>query len=159
MASKDEEIVEYLAEIGKYPLLTTEQEVRLAHLIASGDEEARQQMIRANLRLVVSIAKKFCERGMSMLDLVEEGNLGLLKAVTRFNPDEGCKFSTYATWWIKQTIRRALINKVKSVRIPAYMFERISTWKKTSSMLAQKLGRDPTSGRNRPPSQPDAAAA
>ena len=101
-------------------------------------------MIRANLRLVVSIGKHYSHRGMSLLDLIEEGNLGLLKAVSRFSPDQGCKFSTYASWWIKQTIRRALINKVKSVRVPAYMVEIVTRWKKTASSLAQKLGREPS---------------
>ena len=100
-------------------------------------------MIRCNLRLVVSIAKNYTDRGMSFLDLIEEGNLGLLKAVGRFSPDQGCKFSTYASWWIKQTIRRALINKVKSVRVPAYMVEVLTKWKRASAKLAQKLGRDP----------------
>jgi len=100
-------------------------------------------MIRCNLRLVVSIAKNYTDRGMSFLDLIEEGNLGLLKAVGRFSPDQGCKFSTYASWWIKQTIRRALINKVKSVRVPAYMVEVLTRWKRASAALAQKLGRDP----------------
>ena len=101
-------------------------------------------MIRFNLRLVVSIAKNYNDRGMPFLDLIEEGNLGLLKAVTRFSPDQGCKFSTYASWWIKQTIRRALINKVKSVRVPAYMVEILTRWKKNNSELLQKLGLDPS---------------
>ncbi len=101
-------------------------------------------MIRSNLRLVVSIAKHYSRRGMSLLDLIEEGNLGLLKAVVRFSPDQGCKFSTYASWWIKQTIRRALINKVKSVRVPAYMVEILTRWKRKSAELAQQLGRDAT---------------
>jgi len=100
-------------------------------------------MIRCNLRLVVSIAKNYTDRGMSFLDLIEEGNLGLLKAVVRFSPDQGCKFSTYASWWIKQTIRRALINKVKNVRVPAYMVEVLTRWKRASSQLSQKLGREP----------------
>ena len=145
MAANDAEVELYLSEISKYALLTSDEERSLARRIATGDEEARHDMIRSNLRLVVSIAKKYNDRGMSLLDLIEEGNLGLLKAVTRFSPDEGCKFSTYATWWIKQTIRRALINKVKPVRVPAYMFEELSRWKKAASMLAQKLGRDATS--------------
>ena len=144
MAANDAEVELYLSEISKYPLLTSDEERALARRIATGDEEARHDMIRSNLRLVVSIAKNYNDRGMSLLDLIEEGNLGLLKAVTRFSPDEGCKFSTYATWWIKQTIRRALINKVKPVRVPAYMFEELSRWKKTASMLAQTLGRDAT---------------
>ncbi|HLX64015.1 MAG TPA: sigma-70 family RNA polymerase sigma factor [Planctomycetota bacterium] len=144
MAAIDAEVELYLSEISRYPLLTPDEEKDLARRIATGDEEARHDMIRCNLRLVVSIAKNYNDRGMSLLDLIEEGNLGLLKAVTRFSPDEGCKFSTYATWWIKQTIRRALINKVKAVRVPAYMFEELGRWKKTASMLAQKLGRDAT---------------
>lgn len=106
--------------------------------------EARNQMARCNLRLVVSIAKNYNHRGMPLLDLIEEGNLGLLKAVVRFSPDQGCKFSTYASWWIKQTIRRALINKVKSVRVPAYMVEIITRWKRKAAELAQQLGREPS---------------
>lgn len=144
MAANDAEVELYLSEISKYPLLTSDEERELARRIAIGDEEARHDMIRSNLRLVVSIAKNYNDRGMQLLDLIEEGNLGLLKAVTRFSPDEGCKFSTYATWWIKQTIRRALINKVKPVRVPAYMFEELSRWKKAASKLAQELGRDAT---------------
>ncbi|MFH0939701.1 MAG: RNA polymerase sigma factor RpoD/SigA [Planctomycetota bacterium] len=132
-----------MQEISKFKLLTLEEERDLAHRIAAGDVEARDCMIRANLRLVVSIAKNYTERGMAFLDLIEEGNLGLLKAVTRFSPDQGCKFSTYASWWIKQTIRRALINKVKSIRVPAYMIEMLTRWKRAGAMLAQKLGHEP----------------
>jgi len=143
-AGNDAEVELYLNEISKFKLLTMADERELAHRIATGDNEARDRMIRSNLRLVVSIAKNYTERGMSFLDLIEEGNLGLLKAVGRFSPDQGCKFSTYASWWIKQTIRRALINKVKSVRVPAYMVEVLTRWKRASSALAQKLGRDPS---------------
>jgi len=143
-ASNDAEVELYLAEISKFKLLTMNEERELAHLIAKGDTEARDHMIRSNLRLVVSIAKNYQDRGMAFLDLIEEGNLGLLKAVGRFSPDQGCKFSTYASWWIKQTIRRALINKVKSVRVPAYMVEVLTQWKRTSAKLAQKFGREPT---------------
>src|SRR5258708_7757170 len=143
-ASNDAEVELYLAEISKFKLLTMNDERELAHRIAKGDTEARDHMIRSNLRLVVSIAKNYQDRGMAFLDLIEEGNLGLLKAVGRFSPDQGCKFSTYASWWIKQTIRRALINKVKSVRVPAYMVEVLTRWKRASSALAQKLGRDPS---------------
>jgi len=142
-ASNDAEVEIYLQEISKFKLLTIEEERTLAYAIAKGDEEARDRMIRCNLRLVVSIAKNYTDRGMSFLDLIEEGNLGLLKAVMRFSPDQGCKFSTYASWWIKQTIRRALINKVKNVRVPAYMVEVLTRWKRASSQLAQKLGREP----------------
>ncbi|MHC4503297.1 MAG: sigma-70 family RNA polymerase sigma factor [Planctomycetota bacterium] len=110
-----------------------------------GDQEARNEMVRANLRLVVSIAKNYVDRGMSLLDLIEEGNIGLLKAVERFNPEEGCKFSTYASWWIKQTMRRSLINKVKNVRVPAYMIELLSRWRRATEDLAHKLGREPSS--------------
>jgi RNA polymerase primary sigma factor len=142
-ASNDAEVEIYLQEISKFKLLTIEEERTLAYAIAKGDEEARDRMIRCNLRLVVSIAKNYTDRGMAFLDLIEEGNLGLLKAVTRFSPDQGCKFSTYASWWIKQTIRRALINKVKNVRVPAYMVEVLTRWKRASSALSQKLGREP----------------
>lgn len=105
---------------------------------------AREQMIRANLRLVVSIAKNYMNRGLSFMDLIEEGNIGLLKAVERFNPAEECRFSTYATWWIKQSIRRALVNTSKTVRIPSYMVEMVTKWKNASMELTYQLGRHPT---------------
>lgn len=143
-ATSDADLKLYLSEISRYPLLTREQERELARRVRQGDMEARNEMIRANLRLVVSIAKSYADRGLSLLDLIEEGNLGLLKAVERFNPDEGCKFSTYASWWIRQAIRRALISKVKSVRVPAYMVETLLKWRTVSRELAQKLGREPT---------------
>lgn len=144
LAYNDSEVELYLSEIARYKLLTPQEERDLAYAIAKGDEEARDKMTRCNLRLVVSIAKNYNDRGMAFLDLIEEGNLGLIKAVGRFSPDQGCKFSTYASWWIKQTIRRALINKVKSVRVPAYMVEVLSKWKRASAQLAQKLGREPS---------------
>lgn len=143
-ATEDAEVELYLSEISRYKLLTTEEERDLARRVALADTEARNRMVRSNLRLVVSIAKHYTDRGMSFLDLIEEGNLGLLKAVGRFSPDQGCKFSTYASWWIKQTIRRALINKAKSVRVPAYMVELLTRWKRATASLSQKLGREPS---------------
>ncbi len=134
----------YFKEINKIKLLTPAEEKELARRVRAGDVQAREQMIKANLRLVVSIAKNYVERGLSLLDLIEEGNLGLLKAVERFDPDADCRFSTYATWWIKQSIKRALIDTVKTVRIPSYMVELISKWKNVTSELSIKLGRQPT---------------
>ena len=134
----------YFKEINRIPLLTAREEKELAIRIRQGDELCRENMIKANLRLVVSIAKKYVDRGLSLLDLIEEGNLGLLKAVERFDPDEECRFSTYATWWIKQSIKRALIDTVKTVRIPSYMVELMSKWKNMTSCLNVKFGRQPT---------------
>ncbi len=134
----------YFKEINRIKLLTAETERELAIRVQQGDVEAREQMITANLRLVVSIAKNYVERGLSLLDLIEEGNLGLLKAVERFDPKAECRFSTYATWWIKQSIKRALIDTVKTVRIPSYMVELISKWKNVTGHLNVKLGRQPT---------------
>jgi RNA polymerase primary sigma factor len=119
-------------------------ERELARRIQRGDPQAREHMIRANLRLVVSIAKIYSERGLSLQDLIAEGNIGLVKAVEKFDPDAGCRFSTYATWWIKQSIRRALVNTVKSVRVPSYMSEMISKWRSVSHELTFRLGRSPT---------------
>ncbi|HVR75104.1 MAG TPA: RNA polymerase sigma factor RpoD/SigA [Planctomycetota bacterium] len=133
----------YFKEINKIQLLTAKEEKELAKRVRKGDVTAREQMIKANLRLVVSIAKNYVDRGLTLLDLIEEGNLGLLKAVERFDPAEECRFSTYATWWIKQSIKRALIDTVKTVRIPSYMVELISKWKNMSSSLNVKLGRQP----------------
>jgi RNA polymerase primary sigma factor len=133
----------YFKEINKIDLLTAEEEKELARRVRAGDAEAREHMTKANLRLVVSIAKNYVDRGLSLLDLIEEGNLGLLKAVERFDPDEECRFSTYATWWIKQSIKRALIDTVKTVRIPSYMVEMISKWKNVTQELTIKLGRQP----------------
>jgi RNA polymerase primary sigma factor len=134
----------YLREINEVPLLTAQQEIELSKKVLSGDMAAREHMIRANLRLVVSIAKHYVNRGLQFMDLIEEGNLGLLKAVERFDPVKECRFSTYATWWIKQSIRRALINTVKTVRVPSYMVELVSRWKTISVELLFKLGRQPT---------------
>ena len=144
MAVKEPGIETYFKDINRIALLTGDEEKSLARKIQKGDQAARELMIKANLRLVVSIAKNYVDRGLSLMDLIEEGNLGLLKAVGRFNPDAGCRFSTYATWWIKQSIKRALIDTVKTVRIPSYMVEIISKWKNTASNLSIKLGRQPT---------------
>ena len=133
----------YFKEINRIPLLTPQEEKALAICVQSGDVQAREKMAKSNLRLVVSIAKNYVDRGLSLLDLIEEGNLGLLKAVERFDPDAECRFSTYATWWIKQSIKRALIDTVKTVRIPSYMVEMISKWKNVANDLNIKLGRHP----------------
>lgn len=134
----------YLVEINEVSLLTADQEKELGRRIQAGDEEAREHMIRANLRLVVSIAKLYSDRGMTLQDLIAEGNIGLMRAVEKFDPDAGCRFSTYGTWWIKQSIRRALTNTVRSVRIPGYMSENLSKWRSVSQELSYVLGRNPT---------------
>ena len=134
----------YIHEISLVPLINREQEVVLGRRIAKGDDQARQQLIRANLRLVVSIAKNFQRKGLSLLDLIEEGNIGLMHAVERFNPESGFKFSTYATWWIKQAIRRAVADKGKTIRVPAYMVELVAKWRQADSTLRKDLSREPS---------------
>jgi RNA polymerase primary sigma factor len=134
----------YLTEINETGLLTAAEEIELADRIRAGDPEARDRMIRANLRLVVNIAKHFVNRGLGFMDLVAEGNLGLLKAVEKFDPAAGCRFSTYGTWWIKQSIRRALTNTTKTIRVPSYMLELISRLKAAQLALFDQLGRRPT---------------
>ncbi len=141
---RDQALDTYLADINEVPLLTAEQEIDLAKRIQRGDLSAREHMIRANLRLVVSIAKNYVNRGLAFLDLIEEGNIGLMRAVEKFDPKAGCRFSTYATWWIKQGIRRSLVNSVKTVRVPSYMSEIVSRWKATAMELGYRLGRQAT---------------
>lgn len=134
----------YLREINETPLLTAKQEKELARLIETGDTAARDQMVRANLRLVVNIARGYTGKGLGLQDLIEEGNLGLLRAVEGFDPDMNTRFSTYASYWIKQSIKRALVNTAKTIRIPAYMVELLSKWRRATAKLQDELGRAPT---------------
>ena len=134
----------YLREIGQTPLLTMEQEVQLAARIKKGDKEARSQMIRANLRLVVKIAHDYGNLGLPLLDLVSEGNIGLMKAVERFDPAKGGKLSTYAAWWIKQSIKRALANQSKTIRLPVHLVDKISKMRRVAMKLQEELGREPS---------------
>jgi len=133
----------YLKEIRTIPLLTAKEEITLSKRIKKGDEQARKQMIRANLRLVINIAKRYMYLGMPFLDLIEEGNLGLMKAVDKFDPRKGYRFSTYAAWWIKQAITRSITEQSKMIRVPVYMNELLSKWKKTREQLSQKLKQPP----------------
>ena len=134
----------YLREINETSLLSAKDEHELATAIGQGDIRARDRMVRANLRLVVNIARGYTGKGLSLQDLIEEGNLGLLRAVEGFDPGMGTRFSTYASYWIKQSIKRALINTAKTIRIPAYMVELLSKWRRATSRLAEELGRTPT---------------
>jgi len=134
----------YLKEIGKIPLLSPEEEIELAQRMEKGDEEAKRRLAEANLRLVVSIAKKYVGRGMLFLDLIQEGNLGLIKAVEKFDYRKGYKFSTYATWWIRQAITRAIADQARTIRIPVHMVETINKLIRVSRQLVQELGREPT---------------
>ena len=140
----DDPVRMYLKEIGRVPLLTAEEEVALAKRIEAGDEMARRELAEANLRLVVSIAKRYVGRGMLFLDLIQEGNLGLIKAVEKFDYRKGYKFSTYATWWIRQAITRAIADQARTIRIPVHMVETINKLIRVSRQLVQELGRDPT---------------
>ncbi|MGE4551339.1 MAG: sigma-70 family RNA polymerase sigma factor, partial [Opitutales bacterium] len=134
----------YLDRIAKVSLLTREEEIELAARIAAGDENARELMITANLRLVVKIAQDYSNLGLHLLDLISEGNIGLMKAVERFDPNKGGKLSTYASWWIKQSIKRALANQSKTIRLPVHMIEKVARMNKASLEMNEKLGRDPT---------------
>ncbi len=140
----DEPIKMYLREIGQIPLLTYEEEISLAQKVLENDEEAKQKLIESNLRLVVSIAKKHTNRGLKMLDLIQEGNMGLMKAVEKFEYEKGFKFSTYATWWIRQAITRAIADQGRTIRIPVHMIETINKIKKESRIILQETGKEAT---------------
>ena len=140
----DDPVKMYLKDIGKVPLLTQEQEIELAKRMAEGDEDAKRQLSESNLRLVVSIAKRYVGRGMLFLDLIQEGNFGLMKAVEKFDYTKGFKFSTYSTWWIRQSITRAIADQARTIRIPVHMYETINKQKKVTRDLFQELGREPT---------------
>lgn len=143
-AAMDDPVKVYLKEIGKVPLLTAEEEIELAIRISDDDENAKKRLAEANLRLVVSIAKRYVGRGMQFLDLIQEGNLGLIKAVDKFDYTKGFKFSTYATWWIRQAITRAIADQARTIRIPVHMVETINKVKKANSQLLHTNGREPT---------------
>jgi len=140
----DDSVRLYLREIGKIPLLTAKEELALAQRVVSGDKKAKDEMAEANMRLVVSIAKRYVGRGLDLLDLIQEGNTGLLRAVEKFDPDKGFKFSTYATWWIRQAITRAIADQARTIRIPVHMVETINKLLRTQRRLTQELNREPT---------------
>jgi len=140
----DDSVRLYLREIGKIPLLTAEEELALAHRVVAGEQDAKDKMAEANMRLVVSIAKRYVGRGLDLLDLIQEGNTGLLRAVEKFDPDKGFKFSTYATWWIRQAITRAIADQARTIRIPVHMVETINKLLRTQRRLTQELNREPT---------------
>ncbi len=141
-----EAIKTYLKEIRNIPLLTPQEELELTRKVRKGDKDARTKMIRSNLRLVINIAKRYSNFGVNLMDLIEEGNIGLMKAVEKFKPSKGFRFSTYAAWWIKQAISRSIIDQGKMIRIPVYMNESILKWKKTAEALQHKLKRAPHTG-------------
>lgn len=140
----DDSVRLYLREIGKIPLLNAEEELELAQRVVAGDKRAKDQMAEANMRLVVSIAKRYVGRGLDLLDLIQEGNTGLLRAVEKFDPDKGFKFSTYATWWIRQAITRAIADQARTIRIPVHMVETINKLLRTQRRLTQELNREPS---------------
>ncbi len=143
-AFADDSVRLYLREIGKIPLLSLEEEQELAQKIVEGDEKAKEKMVEANMRLVVSIAKRYSGRGLDFLDLIQEGNTGLLRAVDKFDPEKGFKFSTYATWWIRQAITRAIADQARTIRIPVHMVETINKVLRTTRKLTTELNREPT---------------
>ena len=134
----------YLSEIGFSPLLTAEEEVYFSRLALKGDERSRKRMIESNLRLVVKIARRYNNRGLPLLDLIEEGNLGLIRAVEKFDPERGFRFSTYATWWIRQTIERAIMNQTRTIRLPIHVVKELNIYLRTARELVQKLDHEPT---------------
>ena len=140
----DDSVRLHLREIGKIPLLTAEEELKLAHEVVAGDKKAKDKMAEANMRLVVSIAKRYSGRGLDFLDLIQEGHTGLLRAVEKFDPDKGFKFSTYATWWIRQAITRAIADQARTIRIPVHMVETINKLLRTQRRMTQELNREPT---------------
>ena len=140
----DDSVRLYLREIGKIPLLNAEEEMELAHRVIQGDKRAKDKMAEANMRLVVSIAKRYSGRGLDFLDLIQEGNTGLLRAVEKFDPDKGFKLSTYATWWIRQAITRAIADQARTIRIPVHMVETINKLLRTQRRMTQELNREPT---------------
>src|SRR5207244_498800 len=144
MNESDLGLKRYLQEIGQFPLLTPQQEVELAGKIKKGDAAAREWMINANLRLVVTIARDYANLGLPLLDLISEGNIGLTKAVERFDPNKGAKLSTYAMWWIKQSIKRALANQSKTIRVPVHLADKIAKVRRVSIQMSEELGGEPT---------------
>jgi len=142
--ASDDSVRLYLREIGKIPLLNAEEELELAQRVVNGDKKAKDKMAEANMRLVVSIAKRYSGRGLDFLDLIQEGNTGLLRAVEKFDPDKGFKFSTYATWWIRQAITRAIADQARTIRIPVHMVETINKLLRTQRRMTQELNREPT---------------
>ena len=144
MNKSDTGLNRYLREIGRIPLLTPQQEVELAGKIKKGDAEARERMINSNLRLVVTIAHDYANLGLPLLDLISEGNIGLTKAVERFDPTKGAKLSTYAMWWIKQSIKRALANQSKTIRLPVHLVDKVAKVRRVSLQMSDELGREPT---------------
>src|SRR2546423_2110480 len=144
MNKSDTGLSRYLREIGRIPLLTPQQEIELAAKIKKGDSVARERMINSNLRLVVTIAHDYANFGLPLLDLISEGNIGLTKAVERFDPTKGAKLSTYAMWWIKQSIKRALANQSKTIRIPVHLVDKVATVRRVSLQMSDELGREPT---------------